>query len=137
SCASRMNDGPHYDCSFISTNKELQGMHGMEVAHIHTFFSFTFQGNVYPCAVVQWFDCIGNEPDDDTGMWIVHPMFNHQCCPAIAILHLHSIYCAAHLIPIYGSQLIPLGIEPHHSYDAFQPFYVNKFADHHAFEVAS
>ncbi|KAF8836924.1 hypothetical protein BDN67DRAFT_991964 [Paxillus ammoniavirescens] len=136
SCASWMNNGPRYNCAFISMNKELQGMCGMEVAHIHTFFSFAFQGKVYPCAVVWWFDHVGNKPDDDTGMWIVRPVFNHRRCPATAILHLHSVCRAAHLIPVYGSQLIPLGIELRHSYNTFQSFYVNKFTDHHAFEVA-
>ncbi|KAH7917629.1 hypothetical protein BV22DRAFT_1026041 [Leucogyrophana mollusca] len=54
----------------------------------------------------------------------------------IAVIHVDTIYRAAHLIPIYGADFIPDSIKYYHSYDAFRAFYVNKFADHHAFEIA-
>jgi hypothetical protein len=41
------------------------------------------------------------------------------------------------LIPVYGPDFIADNIEYFHSYDAFRSFYINKFADHHAFEIAS
>ncbi|KAG2342371.1 hypothetical protein BDR05DRAFT_976526 [Suillus weaverae] len=53
------------------------------------------------------------------------------------IIHVDSIYCAAHLIPIYGTHAIPQDLKYYDSYDAFRAFYVNKFADHHAFEITS
>ena len=76
----------------------------------------------------------GYGPHTDMGMWMVHT-HNAQ---DIAIIHLDSIYCAAQLIPIYAShQVDPASVKPNESYDMFHSFYVNKFADHHAFEIAS
>ena len=42
----------------------------------------------------------------------------------------------AHLIPVYGSSFIPLQFCHYWSLDAFTAFFVNKYADHHANEVA-
>ncbi|KAG1802552.1 uncharacterized protein BJ212DRAFT_1449973 [Suillus subaureus] len=42
----------------------------------------------------------------------------------------------SHLIPLYGSNFLPCTITLHNSYNIFHAFYVNKYADHHAFEVA-
>ncbi|KAF8553111.1 hypothetical protein OG21DRAFT_1414849, partial [Imleria badia] len=48
-----------------------------------------------------------------------------------------TIYRAAHLIPVYGKHFVPPFLHPMQSYDSFRLFYVNKFADHHSFEIAS
>ncbi|KIK20998.1 hypothetical protein PISMIDRAFT_12622 [Pisolithus microcarpus 441] len=129
-------EGPRYDCAFVITDPELEGMHGMDVARILCFFSFKAGGIFYPCAIVRWFDRLGEAPDELTGMWMVRPSFtsNHQC--NLAVIHVDTIFRAAHLIPIYGRDFVPREISPCHSYDAFYGFYVNKFADHHAFEIA-
>ena len=131
------NEGPCYDCAFMNANLEMESINGLEVVHILAFFSFHFRGSYYPCAVVHWFNRIGDKPDEDTGMWLVCPQFNqqHQC--GISIVHIDTIYHAAHLIPMYGKHLVPSNLQPHHSYNRFQLFYVNKFADHHIFEIAS
>ncbi|KAI9568758.1 hypothetical protein HD554DRAFT_2021677, partial [Boletus coccyginus] len=52
-------------------------------------------------------------------------------------IHIESIYHAAHLIPVYGTDPILLEIKPHHSYNAFKSFYINKYTDHHSFEIVS
>ncbi|KAL4068167.1 hypothetical protein J3A83DRAFT_4359936 [Scleroderma citrinum] len=125
-----------YDCVFIITDPDLEGMHGMDIAHVLCFFLFKFQGKQYLCAVVQWFDHIGDMPDETTGMWMVCPSFICSQQPNFAIIHVDTIFHAAHLIPIFSQELVPLEIKPYHCYDIFHGFYVNKFADHHAFEVA-
>ncbi|KAG1749257.1 hypothetical protein EDB19DRAFT_1629826 [Suillus lakei] len=107
------------------------------LAHVMCFFAFTFEGISYPCAVVRWFDKADNGPDEDTGMWIVKPSYDNGDSPLIGIIHVDSIYQAAHLIPLYGTHAIPQDLKHYDSYDAFCTFYVNKFADHHAFEIAS
>ncbi|KIK78811.1 hypothetical protein PAXRUDRAFT_162976 [Paxillus rubicundulus Ve08.2h10] len=99
SCPIWRNKNPYYNCAFVSTSSELKGMRGMEVVRVLTFFSFVFQGELYPCAVVHWFDCISDEPDKDTGMWVVRP----QCQANISIIHTNTIYRAAHLIPVYST----------------------------------
>jgi len=101
------------------------------------FFSFKYLGTVYPCTIVHWFDRVGDSPDTDTGMWIVRPGYRARNDKNIAIIHIDAIYRAVHLIPIYSAHNVnPKDIKPHHSYDVFSSFYVNKFVDHHAFELA-
>ena len=131
------NEAPRYDCVFINVNPDTEPMKGLEVARVLSFFSFHFKGSYYPCAVVHWFDRVGNQPDEHTGMWLVRPQFNQQHQRGISVIHIDSIYRAAHLIPVYGKHFVPSQLGLHHSYDSFQLFYVNKFADYHAFEIAS
>ncbi|KAI5992849.1 hypothetical protein EDC04DRAFT_2872713 [Pisolithus marmoratus] len=128
------NEGSCYACVFVITNPHTKGMLGLDVAHVLCFFLFKHLGTEYPCAVICWFDCVGDGPNN-TGMWVVHT------CNAqdIAIIHIDTIYCAAQLIPVYASQhgIDPASIKPNESYNKFQFYYVNKFADHHAFEIVS
>ena len=67
------NKGPQYDTVFVNTNLNKDGMHGLDITRIKQFFSFKSQGQLYPCAMVQWYSPCGDEPDKDTGMWIVEP----------------------------------------------------------------
>ncbi|KAI6141212.1 hypothetical protein BKA82DRAFT_4331739 [Pisolithus tinctorius] len=137
SCPMWRNEGPCFNCVFVVTNPEAEGMRGLDIAHILCFFLFKYQGTLYLCAVVRWFDHMGDGPDVATGMWIVCPSYNACNIPHIAIIHIDTIYRAAHLIPIYAAHNINTrDIKPHDSYDTFNSFYVNKFADHHAFEIA-
>ncbi|KAH7909933.1 hypothetical protein BJ138DRAFT_1127279 [Hygrophoropsis aurantiaca] len=124
------------DCVFINADSGLEGMLGLEIARILCFFSFRHEEEIYPCALVHWFDKIGNEADEDTGMWMVRPGKRADGSRNLAVIHIETIYRAAHLIPIYGTEPIPESIKHYHSYDAFRGFYVNKYADHHAFEIA-
>ncbi|KAH7903135.1 hypothetical protein BJ138DRAFT_1021107, partial [Hygrophoropsis aurantiaca] len=114
------------------------GCNGMDVARVLCFFSFAFEGNTYPCAVVHWFKVIGNHVDYyDTGMWMVRPSFNNDGDRDISIIHIDSIFRAVHLLPIFGNRRVPRAVQFHNSLDVYRSFYVNKFADHHAFEIAS
>ncbi|KAI6044325.1 hypothetical protein EDC04DRAFT_2866027 [Pisolithus marmoratus] len=126
-------EGPHYDCVFIITDPELDSMCGMDVAHTLCFFSFKAHGKQFSCA---GFNHVGDAPDETTGMWMVCPSFAHSQFPNYAVIHIDSIFCMAHLIPIYGQEFVSSQIKAHHCYDAFHGFYVNKFADHHAFKIA-
>jgi hypothetical protein len=60
-----------YDCVFINTDPSSEGMCSLSVARVRLFFSFKFHSSNYPCALVHWFVCVGDEPDEDTGMWVV------------------------------------------------------------------
>ena len=106
SCHSWQNGPPHYDCAFVNTDPGLNGMLGLDIVRVLTFFSFVFHDKQYPCAVVQWFNRVGDEPDADTGMWIVHPTSTRDRRRAISVIHVDTIYCAAHLIPLYGTQFV-------------------------------
>ncbi|KAI5984115.1 hypothetical protein F5J12DRAFT_907962 [Pisolithus orientalis] len=129
SCPMWRNEGPCFNCIFVVTDPEAEGMHGLDIA--------CYLGTFYLCTVVHWSNCMGDDPDIATGMWIVHPSYNAHNVPHITIIHIDTIYCAAHLIPIYAAHNINTrDIKPHDFYDMFNSFYVNKFADHHAFEIA-
>ena len=65
--------------------------------------------------------------DKNTGMWVVEPDILDDRRPQTAVIHLDTIVHLAHLLPIY---------EEERALDTFSEFYVNKFADHHAFEIA-
>ncbi|KAG1766909.1 hypothetical protein EV702DRAFT_1182237 [Suillus placidus] len=135
SCPKWRNAHARYDCVFINARPELEGMRGLEVARALCFFSFKYKWVLYECAVVRWFNIIGDAPDEDTGMWVVQPSFDGHS-PDISVIHIDAIYRTAHLLPIYGVDFIPRAINFSNSLDKFRTFYVNKFADHHAFEIA-
>ncbi|KAG1816667.1 uncharacterized protein BJ212DRAFT_1446794 [Suillus subaureus] len=106
-----------------------EGMRGLKVARVICFFSFKHNW--------EWFEKIGDCPDEDTGMWMVAPSFHEDGSRNLAVIHIEMVFHAAHLIAIYGSEYIPHSLKLYHSLDTFSSFYVNKYADHHAFEIAS
>ncbi|KAG1841019.1 hypothetical protein DFJ58DRAFT_718247 [Suillus subalutaceus] len=122
------------DCVFVITDPNIHGMRGMDVARVLTFFSFRLRGGFYPCAVVRWFNRVGNAPDDETGLWMVEPSSINGHAH-FAVIHVESIFRSAHLIPVYGIEPLPMAIKSHHVLDIFTLFYVNRYADHHAFEI--
>lgn len=128
---------PRYDCAFVNSRPELDGMRGLDVVRILRFFSLNFRGVTYPCALVRWFSLVSDERDEDTGMWMVQPAVTDDGLPDISVIHLDCVVRAAHLLPIYGDNPIPCSISLHDTLDAFVAFYVNKYVDHHAFEIAS
>ena len=135
-CPLWRNTWARNDCVFISADSDLEGMQGLEVARVICFFSFRYRGDVYPCALIHWFDKVGDCADEETGMWIVRPSVYEDDSRNLAVVHIDTVYRAAHLIPNYGSEFIPGHIKFYHSYDAFLSYYVNKYADHHSFETA-
>ncbi|KAG1809453.1 hypothetical protein EV424DRAFT_1543029 [Suillus variegatus] len=135
SCPKWRNVHARYDCMFINAQPDLEGMQGLQIAHTLCFFSFKYKFVLYECAMVHWFDVIGDAPDEDTGMWVVQPSFDGHSLN-ISVIHIDAIYRAAHLLPIYSVDFIPHAINFSNSLDKFCTFYVNKFTDHHAFEIA-
>jgi hypothetical protein len=112
-------------------------MRGLDIARVRLFFSFKSRGVPYSCALVQWFSHVFDEPDEDTGMWVVEPDFKLDGSRHMDVINLDSVVRAAHLLGICGEDFIPRDISYDNSLDAFHSFYVNKFVDHHAFEIAS
>ncbi|KAI6162888.1 hypothetical protein EDD17DRAFT_1776423 [Pisolithus thermaeus] len=108
------NGAPCYDCVFVEKDPTLPGFQGLYVAQVLLFFSFHYQNVHYPCALVQWFTPIGNEPCNNTGMWKVEHEYDE-----------------------YGDHLyIPPDLHYSDSLAAFGSFYVNKYSDYHAFGLA-
>jgi len=125
--------GPgRYDTIFINTNSSMEGMEGLDVARARLFFSFSHEGVEYPCAVVQWFSRVGDSPDELTGMWKVEPDQDQT----LAVIHLDTIVRAAHLLPVFGPGRVSRSLSFTNMLDTFHRFYINKYVDHHAFEIA-
>ncbi|KAI9436943.1 hypothetical protein H4582DRAFT_1816026, partial [Lactarius indigo] len=57
-----------YDCVLIVEDQGQPGMRGMIVGRVRTFFSFTYNETVYPCALIDRFKRVGRGPDPVTGM---------------------------------------------------------------------
>ncbi|KAG1890670.1 uncharacterized protein F5891DRAFT_964555 [Suillus fuscotomentosus] len=129
--------GPHRnDCIFVNVGADLDSpMGGLAVARVLCFFSFSNRTSHYPCTVVHWYSHVLKGHDPDTGMYIVTPTTNDDDTPDVSIIHVDCIFRAAHLILVYGPDFIPV-ISPHDSYDMFNSYYVNKYVDHHSFEIA-
>lgn len=124
---------PRYDCALVNTDSK-DGVAGFDIARIRLLFSFKHEGTIYPCALVHWFSRVSNEPDEATGMWIVEPDHFEDGQPFMDVIHIDSIYRAAHLIGVGGDEFIPEDLTFAESLDYFAAFYVSKFADHHMFE---
>ena len=132
------NRSPWHDCAFVQTDSDptLRGMRGLDIARIRLFFSFHYDKTFYPCALVHWYSHIGDGPDENTGMWVVEPDRDPDGSPREAVIHLECILRGAHLIGVYGDGLLPCGVTADNSLDSFNSYFVNKFIDHHAFEIA-
>jgi hypothetical protein len=51
------------------------------------------------------------------------------------IIHLDCILRGVHLIGVAGQDFIPKDLTYHNSLDAFQSFYISKYADYHSHEI--
>ncbi|KAI6138669.1 hypothetical protein BKA82DRAFT_3989853 [Pisolithus tinctorius] len=69
-------------------------------------------------------------------MWMVAPSFVEDSSH-LAVIHIDSIICSTHLLPISGDKYVPPYVNCHNSLDIFCRFYVNHFADHHMFKLVS
>jgi len=134
---------PRRDCIFVGNtdSQDAPGFRGLLIARVYLFFSFKYQDVRYPCALVHWFSTVGDTPDDETGMWIVEP--DYLAGPGqkrfLEVIHLDSILRGAHLIGVAGANFfLPSQpkIDCSMALDSFRTFYVNKYADHHAHEIA-
>ncbi|KAJ6607747.1 hypothetical protein B0H10DRAFT_1956000 [Mycena sp. CBHHK59/15] len=127
---------PRYDCVFVEGDPELPGFRGLIAARVLLFMAFKYRGVTYPCALVTWFSTIGDEPCPDVGMWMVQPDVDHRGRRVMDIIHVDTILRGAHLIGIYGQKFLPRHFKYSDSLDRFKAFYINKYADHHAHEIA-
>lgn len=127
---------PRYDCVLVQVGPEDHGFRSMQVARVRLFFSIKHENNTIPCALIDWYETVGNGPDKDIGMWVVKPeyMANRQR-RVTAVIHLDSIVRGVHLIPVYRKQKISCRHAYSMTLDDFRQFYVNKFIDYHAFET--
>ncbi|KAI9568902.1 hypothetical protein HD554DRAFT_2204879 [Boletus coccyginus] len=129
--------GMHHE-HIQATSSCTNSINGMDVARVLCPFSFLFLSNTFSCTLVHWYKCIGSWPDNSTGLWMVRPSFKDDGSCKLSVIHLNSIFYAVHLLPIFdNSTSIHPAVNLHNFLNAFKGYYVNKFADHHAFEILS
>jgi hypothetical protein len=128
------NEFARHDTVFIEIGQG--GMQGMVIGRVRLFFSFVSDRKRYPCALVEWF-IPGDEPDEDTGMWVVRPEFHGNGRRTLAIVHLDCIARAAHLLPVFGSSFVPDELHFSDSQDVYRAYFVNNNIDHHCHEFLS
>ena len=127
---------PQHDCVFTNTDKLKPGMHGLSVVPVRLFFSVTMKCVKYPCALVHWYSLVRDSPNENTGIWVIEQDILDNGKPWTAVIYLDSILHLAHLLPIYGDKQAPRDMKYMDSLDIFEEFYINQFADNHAFEIA-
>ena len=76
----------------------------------------------------------GDRPGPDNGMWVITPNF-FGGAHNLLVIHIDSIFHAAHLLPIFNTTPIPQTFNYTRSLDSFQGFYVNKYVDYHSYET--
>jgi len=131
--------GPRRDCIFVDGGEsDALGMQGLLVACVHLFFRFSFASVEYPCALVHWYTTVGTGPDSSTGLWVVEPKYTRgHRYRNMSVIHLDSIIRGAHLLPRFPSNTqVYREINYTQTLDVYRSFYVNKYIDHHAFEIA-
>jgi len=111
-------------------------MSGLLVARVHLFFRFSHNNTDYPCALVHWYS-MSNEPNTGTGLWVVKPESTRRGARHMGVVHLDSIVRGAHLLPRFPLDApVYWEINYMNILDLYDSFYVNKFIDHHTFEIA-
>ncbi|KAF8954718.1 hypothetical protein BDZ97DRAFT_1908047 [Flammula alnicola] len=135
-CRERIHSTPSWDCVFVVEDQEKPGFRGMSVVQVKLFFSFSYEGEEYPCVLVEWFKKVGRSPEEQTGMWVVKPEIDDRGNRLTSVVHIDTILRGAHLLPVFRKQLLPLRFRHIWSLDSFKSFFVNKYADHHVNEVA-
>ena len=70
-------------------------------------------------------------------MWMVKPFFLKDGSKNLAVIHIDSIVRSTHLLPIFENKRVPPYVNFHNLLDIYHSFYINRFADHHAFQLAS
>ena len=134
SCPLWRKKAPRRDCALVVEDDDKPGMKGMNVVRIQLLFSFQHINKHYPCTLVEWFSTIGRSPDLTTGMWRVKPDVRRHG-RLMSVIHLDAFLRGVHLLPIFGSDFLPINFDYTQTLDAFQAYYVNHFADHHAHEM--
>ena len=69
-------------------------------------------------------------------MWQIKPDFDEQGNHIVSVIHLNTILHAAHVVPVFCSTPIDHDMKFTDSLAAFASYYVNKFSDYHAHEIA-
>ncbi|KAH9044271.1 hypothetical protein EDB85DRAFT_1854718, partial [Lactarius pseudohatsudake] len=88
-------------------------------------------------ALVWWYTLSDDSArrDEATGMWLVEREYDRHEQPLLGVVHINTIFRAVHLLPYFGREPVRMHFSYTDTLDSFANYYVNKFADHHSFEI--
>jgi hypothetical protein len=117
-------------------NKSLP-MSGYALARVLYLFSFQYAREHFPVALVWWYTLSDDAGcrDEATGMWLVEREYRDDGEPHFAVVPVASFLRAAHLMPFFGQEAVSRDLSHRETLDVYARFYVNRYADHHAFEI--
>lgn len=133
-CMPSWNGGPaHRDCVFVEGGGiDGNGFGGLLATRVCLLFTFGHHGKMYECALVGWYLPVRNALDETTGMWIVAPEMDQQGQWVCAMISLDAVLRLAHLIAVYGEDVLLVDFHYTDTLNTFQAYYVNKYIDYHA-----
>ena len=132
---------PNSESDSKSTSNDKPTINSFSIAQVR-LFSFKHNQAFYECALVHGYQVVNPSPDEITRMAIVKRAMRRSL-PRARVVPLNDILRAVHLILVF-SQLGTKHIPKKYKHEdilndrkLFKQFYVNKFIDHHGFEILS
>lgn len=136
-CVNSWRGGPpRRDCVFITHDEDLPGFQGLYVGQVLAWMKIKHENICYCAALITPFETVGDQPCPLTNMWKVHRLRDNTGRCILKIIHLDAIFRSTHLIGVPGTSSIPYEVNHTNALDAYRTFYVNKFIDYHAHEIA-
>ena len=127
-----------FDCMLYKGNTaNPRDMRDLQVVRACRFFRFGYKNQLYSCALVHWFKTLADEPDDETGMWKIEPIFAANGRPLATVVAVRDLVRAVHILPVFDSSFTKKGLTFDQMLDKFKLFYVNKFVDNNSFWLVS
>ncbi|EMD31631.1 hypothetical protein CERSUDRAFT_78076 [Gelatoporia subvermispora B] len=118
--------GPsQFDCVYLKRDVSQPGLAGLDVARGRDINAPSFIDT-------KW---LTPRLTRRRGMWIVKPDTGPGGRQNLGVVPIRSILRAAHLMPRFGRSAVSREVTAYNSLDAYKRFYVNRYIDHHAFEV--
>jgi hypothetical protein len=133
-CPLAGNASARRDCVLVDVDP-AEALRGIQVARVMLIFSFEYGHEPFNCALVHWFNDVGDRPNPDTGMRMVAPSWDDNDEPDLDVIPLDAIIRTAHLLPVFGPEDVPRSIRYTDTLDTFRAFYINSFIDHHMFDL--
>ena len=93
---------PRYDTILVEMDPDYNGKQGIDVTQVKLFLSLCYDGTKYRCVLVDWFSCIGDSPDEDTGLWVIEKDCDANGHQISQVIDIDTIIRCAHLIGVYG-----------------------------------
>ncbi|OJT11974.1 hypothetical protein TRAPUB_11478 [Trametes pubescens] len=75
------------------------GFRSLHIARVRLLFSYQpdrsyahvdTRDSAVPCALIEWFSQVEDEPDEDSGLWVVEPDLDEDGCRELAVVHIET-----------------------------------------------